>query len=115
MTSFFGMVLASMIYELRKEVLAHFLQRIFFENDYHFHFDFEKDSQYHTHTQKKPLKKRFKKIGDNRKVYEVKGVLMLGVLVRYRCACFGMVLALIHPYKQEDFNTLKTHIQSLFS
>jgi len=55
------MVLASMIYELRKEVLAHFLQRIFFENDYHYYFDFEKDSQYHTHTQKNLLKRGSKK------------------------------------------------------
>ena len=100
-----------MIYELRKEVLAHFLQRIFFENDYHFHFDFEKDSQYHAHTQKNSQKR----VSDNRKVYEVKGVLYVGVLLRYRCVCFGMILALIHPYKQEDFNTLKTHIQSIFS
>ena len=51
------MDLASMISELRKEVLAHFLQGILFENDYHYHFDFEKDSQYHAYTQKNLLKR----------------------------------------------------------
>ena len=42
---------------------------------------------------------------DNRKVYEVKVVLMVGALVTYRCECLGTILALIHPYKQEDFDT----------
>ena len=52
---------------------------------------------------------------DNRKVYGVKVVLYARVLLRYRYDCFGTILALIHPYKQEDFNTLKTHYKSLFS
>lgn len=42
---------------------------------------------------------------DNRKVYEVKVVLMVGALVTYRCECLGTILAQIHPYKQEDFDT----------
>ena len=61
------------------------------------------------------VKNSQKRVSDNRKVYEVKGVLYVGVLLRYRCECLGMVLALIHPYIRRDFNTLKTHIQSLFS
>ena len=56
-----------------------------------------------------------KRVSDNRKVFDRKGVLMSGVLLTYRCVCLGTVLALIRPYKQEDFDTLKTHIQSLFS
>ena len=35
-------------------------------------------------TRKKALKKSLEKIPDNRKVFEKKSVLMLGVLVRYR-------------------------------
>lgn len=61
------------------------------------------------------VKNSQKRVSDNRKVYEVKGVLMCGVLLRDRCVCLGMVLALIHLSIQEVFNTLITHIQSLFS
>ena len=35
---------------------------------------------------------------DNRKLYEVKGVLASGELLTYRCVCLGTILALIHPY-----------------
>ena len=112
-----------MISELRKEVLAHFLQRIFFENDFHFHFHFENDfhfdfdfeNDFHSHYYLMRTKISHKRDRHYWKVYGVKGVLHVGVLLRYRCVCLGTILALIHPYKQEDFNTLKTHIQSLFS
>ena len=52
---------------------------------------------------------------DNRKVYGVKVVLCAWVLLKYRCVCFGMVLALIHPHIHEDFNTLKTHHKVILS
>ena len=101
---FFGMVLASMIYELRKEVLAHFLQ----EDKMRMRINIKKDW---AHTQKNSLMR----VSDNRKVFYRKGVLMFGVLVRYRCVCLGMVLARIHPYIRQVFDTSITHIQSLFS
>jgi hypothetical protein len=101
---FFGMVLASMIFELRKEVLAHLLQG----SKMRMRINIKKDW---AHTQKNS----HKRVSDNRKVFYRKGVLILGVLLRYRCVCLGMVLALIHPHIRQVFDTHKTHIQSLFS
>ena len=89
-----------MIYELRKEVLAQYLQEL----KMRMRINIKKDW---AHTQKNS----HKRVSDNRKVYEVKGVLMLGVLLRYRCVCLGTVPALIHLRIQEDFNTPITHIQ----
>ncbi len=107
MYNFFGTVLASMISELCQEVLARKLQGIFLIMIFIIIFLCVRT--------KNPLKKRFEKISKNRKVYEVKGVLMCAVLLKYRCVCFGMVLAQIHPYIQEDFTTLITHIQRILS
>ena len=80
------------------------IARLYFENENHYYFL----SYVRT---KNPLIEDL----DNRKVYEVKGVLMCVVLLRYRYVCFGMVLAQIHPHIQGDFTTLITHIQRTLS
>ena len=78
--------------------------RLLFENENHYRFP-------RVCIQKNPLIEDW----DYRKVSKKKGVLHVGVLLRYRCVCLGTILALIHPYIKEDFDTLITHIQSLFS
>jgi len=89
------------------------LARAEIENDSHYHLGFDFDFHYQNDLgTKKSLKERD---SDNRKVWGKKGVLMYGVLLRYRCECFGMVLALIHPYITQDFDTLITLHKNLFS
>ena len=79
------------------------LARLHFENENHYCFL--------VCAQRNPLLEDW----DNQKVLGENGVLMVGVLVRYRLESFGMILARIHPHIREDFDTLITHIQSLFS
>ena len=85
-----------------------------FDNENHYRLDFENENHYHldlTYTQKN----LYKRLWDYRKVYEVKVFLYACILLKYRCACFGMVLALILFKYKNVFHTVITHHKSLFS
>ena len=72
------------------------------ENDYHYRLGFDFDNHYRLSFLRmiiviilvsRTYKNLYKRFMDNRKVYEVKVFLRIVALLRYRCVCFGMVLA----------------------